>query len=500
MAVPTLASPVAAGTGPPSIPAARVVVGAAILLSVLLRLPFLGAPAGPDEAGFLQVAAQWAPGGGSLYGHYWVDRPPLLITLFGVAHMAGGLVALRALGCIAVAVTVAACARGASRLGGASASGWAAVLAAALLVSPLVGSQEVNGELLAAPFVAVGVAALVEAAQTHDPRRSLRLATVGGAMGMSAILVKQNIIDVAVFAVVLVVAGIGSGRIGRRVARQIAIGASSGAVAALVAVAAWTVAHGTSLSGVLDAMYPFRLAAARVVAAGGSQYAAGRAGHIAVAWLVSGLAVLTVIVVVAVARRPTRDPALLGLAATVGYDTVSVALGGGYWSHYLVEMVVPVAVAAGVLAARGQHAPRVVAAIAVAVSAGAAVTATPPTTSTAQQVGTAIASAARPSDTLTTLYGQPDVNLAARLPSPYAHLWSLPVKTLDPQLTELNSVLAGPDAPTWLVVTHRIDSWGLATDATQTLVERDYHPVATIAGVTVYLRDGVHRDPLSTAP
>jgi hypothetical protein len=62
--------------------------------SVMMRLPGLGHALRPDEAGFLAVAQQWHAGGTSLYGSYWVDRPPLLISIFGVAHvarwMAGG--------------------------------------------------------------------------------------------------------------------------------------------------------------------------------------------------------------------------------------------------------------------------------------------------------------------------------------------------------------------------------------------------------------------------
>src|SRR5207244_1601306 len=47
-------------------------------------LPFAGRPLSPDEAGYLIVGGQWSPGS-SLYGAYWVDRPPLLIALFGLA-------------------------------------------------------------------------------------------------------------------------------------------------------------------------------------------------------------------------------------------------------------------------------------------------------------------------------------------------------------------------------------------------------------------------------
>ena len=44
------------------------VVPAVAAAAVIARLPLLSGPAGADEAGFLQVAAQWSPGGGSLYG------------------------------------------------------------------------------------------------------------------------------------------------------------------------------------------------------------------------------------------------------------------------------------------------------------------------------------------------------------------------------------------------------------------------------------------------
>ena len=67
----------------------------AVAVVVLLRLPYLWAPMTSDEGGFLAVAAQWRRGGGSLYGSYWVDRPPLLITVYQLASQLGGLTALR---------------------------------------------------------------------------------------------------------------------------------------------------------------------------------------------------------------------------------------------------------------------------------------------------------------------------------------------------------------------------------------------------------------------
>src|SRR6478735_2877401 len=86
------------------------VVWGAVALTVLVRLPLLDLPAWPDEAGFLTVGGAWHLGGShphTLYGPYWVDRPPLLITWYGIADRVGGLVPLRLVGALAAAATVA---------------------------------------------------------------------------------------------------------------------------------------------------------------------------------------------------------------------------------------------------------------------------------------------------------------------------------------------------------------------------------------------------------
>ena len=68
-------------------------------------VPFVAAPLSPDEGGFLLVASPWRPGP-SLYGHYWVDRPPLLLTLFDLATHLGGALGLRLIGIAAVVLSV----------------------------------------------------------------------------------------------------------------------------------------------------------------------------------------------------------------------------------------------------------------------------------------------------------------------------------------------------------------------------------------------------------
>src|SRR4051812_19371829 len=156
--VETMTEPV---TAPRAAWSLRLTTAGAVLLlaalSVLARVPSMFRPLSPDEGGFLMVAAQWSKGT-SLYGDYWVDRPPLLITLFQLAHLAGGPIGLRLLGaaCVGSCVLLAAAlARAALRLEGRLASSaptaviGAAATAAAFLVTPLFGATEVDGEILA---------------------------------------------------------------------------------------------------------------------------------------------------------------------------------------------------------------------------------------------------------------------------------------------------------------------------------------------------------------
>ena len=173
------------------------------LLAALVRLTWATAPPGSDEAGFLTVAAQWRPGS-SLYGRYWVDRPPLLVAVFDAADHLGGVAALRVLGALATLVTVVAVGALARRAtGSTTAAAVASVTAAALLTSPLAGAFEVNGELLTAPFVATGVLGLVVALQARRARDLWTAGAGAGACAAAALLVKQNIADVAVVGVLL---------------------------------------------------------------------------------------------------------------------------------------------------------------------------------------------------------------------------------------------------------------------------------------------------------
>ena len=260
--------------------------------------------------------------------------------------------------------------------------------------------------------------------------------------------------------------------------------------------------HGTSLPGVFDAMYPFRLEAGRVMAAAGSQYASARLTALLIACVTSGLVMLIAAMAWGIAAKRIRSAADWGLITLLLFDVGSIALGGNYWPHYLVQLIVPIAISIAILIDRHQPLVRplvaMVALASLAVWARSMPSEHPPTSATA--VGAALSASANRHDTLITAYGHANLNFDAGLTSPYQYLWSLPIRTLDPQLHDLNRVLSGPNAPTWVVTWNHVNSWGLDSQTAAATIQTDYRPVGHICGRTIYLHDGINRPHLrSTA-
>jgi 4-amino-4-deoxy-L-arabinose transferase-like glycosyltransferase len=473
----------------------RYAVPAAVVVAVLARLPFLTRPPSKDEAGFLTVGQQWHAGGTSLYGNYWVDRPPLLITIFRIAADLGGLVPLRLIGCLATALVVLGSAHVARQIAGERAARWAALTAAALCLSPLLGALAVNGELLSAPFVVGGMAAALAVTRHRTEGRAALAAGLAGAAMVAALLVKQNIADVGIFAVIVVLLAWRRGEITSARLRRCVAAFGAGSLLSLGVVAGWTMLHGTTVTGVFDAMYPFRVEAGRVMANSNRQAADARLWVLVSSWLVSGGAVIMSVVSWALVSRRLRGAAVWGLVGTFLFDVVSIALGGSYWNHYLVQLVVPTAVISGLLVAKQQPAARTLlsaSAVAAAIALGVMLPQSGATIGTS--VGQAVGRVAVRHDTIVTVYGHADVTHASGLSSPYPYLWSLPARTLDPRRAALHKLLSGPDAPTWFVSWKNVSAWtGMHSTATARLLTQRYRPVARLYGRTVYLRKGVYR-------
>ncbi|WP_188782670.1 hypothetical protein [Nocardioides phosphati] len=450
-------------------------VAGLVVLAGALRLPFVGRPLSSDEAGFLMLARQWGHGR-SLYGDYWVDRPPLLVLLFRVAALAGGEIPLRLLGAGAVMASVAL----AAVLGGQVAprrSGpvMAAASALVLLDSPLLGGLLIDGELLAVPFVLAGLCSVLD-------RRWL----LAGCCAMAAALVKQSLLDVFALAAAVLVWRLVRGS--RRVAVRDGLVFAAGALATLGVVLAVAWAHGTTPAGVWDAVVVFRGEAGDVIATHASPATSHRARLLVLLWIGSGAPVLLGVTLLRkVGRSPHTDLPLGWLAgALLGWEALGVLLGGSYWPHYLVGTVPGTVFVLARALAGGASVRRYLAALAgCAVSLAATCTyvvvmGVPRPVGVPEVEGWLAAHAER-GDTGVVAWGHAEILANVGLRSPYRELWSLPVRVRDPRLHELTRVLRGPHRPTWFITRGPgLASWGIDASTAQPVLDARYAEVERI--------------------
>lgn len=501
-----------------------------VVLAVAARGVAAGLPARPDEVGYLLVAAGAHPDGPFPYGDLWVDRPPLLIAFFALAGALARpvgvdpVLAARLLALAPVALLVV-CAVSAGRgIAGARGGWWAGTVAAALTATPLLGAPGVDGEVLAAPLVMASVALALRAVPLPVPaggdpgassrpldavhpwsqRRRLLALAGAGALGAGAVDVKQNFAGALVIVVVLLLARAlrGEERWRRAAAQLAAVGV--GALVVVAATAVWAQAWGTGVPGLLDALVGFRTRSAAVIAGQSTGAPLRRLALLGLASLGSGLAVVLLggLWASLARRRPTAlDVAVL---VDVAYSSVSIAAGGSYWRHYLVQLV-PVAVLAAArlsAAVRLRRAGRAAltltaasSAVALGVSLLAAATPPPvgagctPTPASSATIARWLAGHREEGDGVALAYGGADVLAGTGLRPAYPYLWSLPVRVLDPDLRALTAAVTGPGAATWVVRTIPRRSWGLDGDGRLgDALARGYRPVLTVCGQHVLLR------------
>lgn len=479
----------------------------AAVVAFVAWLPFLRTPLESDEAGFLMVARQWESGS-SLYGDYWVDRPPLLIWLFRLAAQLGtgsletdGIVVpgVRLMGATASAVAVLLAGVLAARLS-TDESRWprriVPLLATALLSSPLLGMPAANGEVLSLPFTLAGVLCVVLCSAGPPGRRTLALAAAAGAAGMAAMLVKQNMADVFVFAIVLL--PLAARRPIDLLGRMIA--GAAGAVVVLAAAVGSAATRGTTPAALWDAVVVFRLQAGAVIGESSSPATTSRFILVLLCFIASGAAI-TLITTGFLATRtalrhgPRGAPLPAAALAMAGWEVLGVAAGGSYWLHYLTGLVPGVVLLACLVRPIGRRrwvvtgcliTTALACLVAWVVTIGSPVSAS---LATDAEVAHWIRTHADPDDRVVVAYGRPDIVAASGLTSPYEHLWSLPVRVRDPHLTELVRVLDGPESPRWVVVFGKgMDSWAIDADRAQAYLDEHYVQRTRIDDLRVWER------------
>ena len=170
-------------------------------------------------------------------------------------------------------------------------------------------------------------------------------------------------------------------------------------------------------------------------------------------------------------------------------------MGGSYWLHYLTALVPGLVLLAAVSGQRESGRGRSTRPLAL-VYGYAALSAlcvigwtavSPPDRTNPEAVANYLEAHAQPGDTGVVAFGVPSILQGAGLESPYPDLWSLPVRVHDPDLSHFAALLAGPDRPTWLVISGTsLWTWGVDHDAAQPHLEAHYEHVDDVAGYMIY--------------
>ena len=324
----------------------------------LARFPGLLWPLRPDEAGFLMVARAWHPEAGSLYGHYFVDRPPPVIWLMQATDAIGGPYAHRVVGALACSVLVlasAAAAREMARRAGVvdpaavrRLAGWVAVATAAMVGNAQIDPVAAKGELFGIPLVMGSCWLALRAVR----RVSAGDAFWAGLLAMLAVGFKQSIVGGLVFGAVLLVGSALARHLSWRDALRCAGAAVAGAAVPVALVVAWALGVGVRLQTLWYTSVSFRSDANRVIA---SQDAEGAADRIWVLLVVFVGVGMLLVLACFVARLPglLRHDAvpIVAIMAMVGTDLVGVAVSGSYWLPYLFVLVPGLSIALAALLA-----------------------------------------------------------------------------------------------------------------------------------------------------
>lgn len=489
---------------PASLVSSRWTVPVAAVVTFALRMPGLTRPVRPDEAGWFLVARTWDPRPDSVYGPHFVDRPPSLVGLVEVADALGGPTALRVIAALGAAVTVLLAHRIGRMVVNETAGRWSAVVVAALLTQPLIDAVSASGELLALPLVSLAILLALHAVSSAGPGRASAMAFAAGLAGASAAGIKQSLVGGLVFAGVLVVGHrLWGGGTDRRLLLHTG-GLLVGAATPVAATVGWALAAGVRLDELWYTVFGFRAEASAVLAASDSDAPLQRIGLLGLIALAIG--VVAIIGGFLVHFRGTwhADRATaVATAALIGIELVGLFGGGSYWRDYLFPLVPGLGLCVALLMDHGGTPARrcryvsltAVAATAVAFVVWLGLEAADKIGYTEAATGEAVGAAASPGDSLTVFGGRADIQYTSGLPSPYPHLWSLPMRTMDPEYADLVELLGSPDAPTWLVTWVPLRSWQApGAEALGAAIERSYVRHGTgCDDHPIYLRRGTDR-------
>ncbi len=274
----------------------RRLVAFAALAAFLLRFPGLLWPVRPDEAGFTLVARHWDPQPDSLYGTYFVDRPPPIIAVVKLSDWIGGPLFIRFVAALGCMLLVVAAARTAYLLSGDRAARWTAVATAAVTGNAMIDAVAAKGEILGIPLVVTSFWFALEAlrALPTSRRRALLYAFAAGLLGMFCLGLKQNMATGLAFGGVMLLVSALHREISWPDFGRLAAAALAGAAIPLGVTIGWCLAAGVRLERLWYTTYGFRSDAMVVLSEGSPDAPNARAWKLLLIFVVTGMGLIVV--------------------------------------------------------------------------------------------------------------------------------------------------------------------------------------------------------------
>ena len=459
--------------------------------------------------------------GSSIYGDHWIDRPPLILGIYGAADLLGGATGVRVLGMF-VALAAALCsALVAERVAGRRAFLPAGLVTGCLLSSPAVDGDRTAGELLAAAPSVLAVALLVGIAR-HDYRartepgvralggmRRITLLTIAGLAAACAPLIKQSALDACVAAAAWCVWRLctdARSRQARLFLLRDASAFAAGMATALITTIGLAFRAGAREDDLMYALVGFRF---DVLAALSEQSKApiDRVTRLLDPAAGSGLlfaALLVPIGIWAARRGPAAGAGAVLLGGWIIGAVIGVGGGGYFWAHYLIQLAAPVGAAAGI--ALSMWRPRATVALVTVLVTIATIGQVIRADSTpsprllkagympqSQQGVLSVADFIRrnsPSDDeLVVLYARANVAYYADRRQATEFAWSSMYRAIPDARDDMLRAVTGPDRAAWIVEWQQPDAFGMDEDgAIAGAIKSGYREVVVLCGKPVLVR------------
>lgn len=503
-------------------------LAASILLAFALRIPFFSMPMLADEGGYAWATQGWVDGTGHLYDDLWISRPQGIFLVYaGIFDLFGtDTVALRFASWIAVALTIIAV-WGFTRLCATpGAANCAAIILAITASLPSIEGYSANAEVF------MGLPAAFAAFWLLRIRRTgwsiWQLTSVGLLIGVSTSLKPSGLVMLPVALIFIIALGDGSSR-RERWMRCLPI------IGGVVLIGVVSLIHGWYL-GWDDFFYAtisYRLTA-QSAATVGIQHNIESIARLTFRVLSLALATLLVLLVrergnlqyllqIALHEprsipklvwqwrerrttniyKPRNDGRFLLHLWLIG-ALLGAAIGGDWWSHYLIQLVAPlsiwlacsVAVSWPTLTGWSKRLYTFTMLLLLLLPFWVLVHGSPrdmagamfshPGYPAQEEVAAYLRDHSEPGETIFVAFDQASIYFLANRPPAYRHLYDQELRGIPESYADIISIIQSPDRPKFIVSTRQPGPFADDSRAFWQEVGQFYEVVATIADIPIY--------------